>query len=222
MYTIQDHTAIASTMPSQELIRYAAIGGVLVIGSFVMFKIYQKKYCDPSRQTIEVPRSVTKVTNNTKYEIRMLQKSDYEKGYIDLLSQLTEVGNVSKEEFNIAFDNMSSKKTVFVIESDDPDHDDPDHDSGSNENKSIIIATLAVVMEQKFIHNCRRVGHIEDLVIDKRFRGQGLAKLLMLHVSEFGEKNNAYKSILDCHVKNAGLYKKCGFDEKEIQMVRYY
>lgn len=144
------------------------------------------------------------------HKIRILEKSDFSKGFLDLLSQLTSTGNVTKEAFEKAFDNLSPQKTVFVIE---------DKDEKGN---TIIIGSISIIMEQKFIHSCRCVAHIEDVVIHKNFRKKGLGKALIDHGVKFAEQNNAYKCILDCSKKNIGFYNKCGFIEKEIEMAYYF
>ncbi len=49
--------------------------------------------------------------------LRALQRNDYNKGYIQLLSQLTNVGHVTKEMFEHTFDNkISTNKTILVLE----------------------------------------------------------------------------------------------------------
>ena len=56
-------------------------------------------------------------------------------------------------------------------------------------SKQLIIACITVLIEQKFTHQCSRVGHIEDVVTDNNYRGKGLGKLivdydlLMIHIS---------------------------------------
>ena len=65
------------------------------------------------------------------------------------VKQLTIVGNIDLNH------------QIFVIENKDTNH---------------IIGTLTILIEQKVIHNMGKVGHIEDVVIDNKYRGRGLGK----------------------------------------------
>ena len=92
---------------------------------------------------------------------RLLEKMDYEKGLLELLSQLTTTGKVSKEDFIQQYNTIkgNTNHKIYVLE---------------ENNKIISCGTLLI--EPKFIHNCSNVGHIEDIVVDKNSRGKGLGK----------------------------------------------
>lgn len=145
-----------------------------------------------------------KFTN--KYMIRQLSLEDYHKGYLDLLSQLTEVGNVSYDEFKFFYENLDKNHLVLVIEKD---------------NK--IVSTGTLLIENKLIHNCKKVGHIEDIVTHKEYRGQKLASKLISFLKNTAQQNGCYKVILNCSEKNKNFYvKKCGFIEKGLCMSEYF
>lgn len=86
----------------------------------------------------------------------------------------------------------------------------------------IIIATVTIFIEPKFIHNISMVGHIEDVVVCDKYRGHGLGKKLMNHAIDFAKQHNCYKIILDCSEKNVEFYQKLGFTKKENQMALYF
>lgn len=136
-----------------------------------------------------------------KVKIRKLKKTDYSKGYCELLAQLTDVGNISKEKFEKTFNFLNSD--IFVME-----------------YNSKIIATGSIIIEQKFIHSCALYAHIEDIVVDKTYRGMGFGNLMMDRLIYFADKNNVSKISLNCRINNIKFYEKCGFKENEIQMVR--
>ena len=48
-------------------------------------------------------------------KMRPLEKEDYEKGYISLLSQLTKVGDVSRLKFEKQFDEMKNSPGSYYI-----------------------------------------------------------------------------------------------------------
>lgn len=133
---------------------------------------------------------------------RILRKDDYHKGYLELLSQLTVVGEITQQDFDNAFERQNLS-WVFVIE-----------------ERKKIIATASLMIEQKFIHHCGRVGHIEDVIVDHQARGLGLGKKIVDHLVDICRINRCYKVILNCHQDNVQFYEKCGFNAHEIEMVK--
>lgn len=45
---------------------------------------------------------------------RRLEKADYDKNYLELLKQLTTVGDISKEKYETTFDKIGAE--VWVVE----------------------------------------------------------------------------------------------------------
>ena len=124
--------------------------------------------------------------------IRKLEINDYHKGYLQLLEQLTTVGNIPFDHFKEKFNKLNSH--IYVIELD---------------NK--IIASATIFLEYKFIHNNKNVGHIEDVVTDNNFRKGGLGRLLINKLLQVAKDNECYKVILNCDKDVAGYYKKLNF-----------
>ncbi|KAE8676497.1 Glucosamine 6-phosphate N-acetyltransferase [Hibiscus syriacus] len=94
-----------------------------------------------------------------KFRVRKLELSDKSKGFIELLRQLTVCDSVSDKEFEERFKEISTygnDHVICVME---------DETSGK------IIASGSVFIEKKFIRNCGKVGHIEDVVVDAGARG---------------------------------------------------
>jgi glucosamine-phosphate N-acetyltransferase len=123
--------------------------------------------------------------------LRPLQRNDLEKGYMNLLSQLTEVGQVSQECFEKRFDEMrSAQNTYYICVVED-----------SQNNK--VISTLTLVYEQKFIRQASARGRFEDLVVDQEYRGKRLSKLLLDVVCQMSKILGCYKISLECkdHLK---------------------
>src|SRR5688500_8166996 len=61
-----------------------------------------------------------------------------------------------------------------------------------------IVGSASVVLEEKFIHDGGIVGHIEDVIVCKDYRHQGIGEELVKHCSKFAQERGAYKVILDC------------------------
>ncbi|KAL2639063.1 hypothetical protein AAZX31_06G154600 [Glycine max] len=73
-------------------------------------------------------------------------------------------------------------------------------------------------MEKKFLRNCSKVRHIEDIVVDSSIRGKHLGKRIINFLSDHARSMGCYKLILNCSVQNKTFYEKCGFLQKSVQM----
>ena len=142
------------------------------------------------------------------YKIRPLLINDYDKGYLNLLSQLTIVGDIRKENFVENFNKLPECHKLFVIE--------------YTHNENIIVSIGTLIVETKFIHNCGKVGHIEDIVVDRNWRGRGLGKMMINYLSNLSNELGCYKCILNCSNNLIEFYKKCNFKNTGNQMSLYY
>ncbi len=141
--------------------------------------------------------------------IRKLQKSDYHIGYIDLITQLSEANKniITEDKFYTYLDELSTNQNIFVI-----------YDKEQNK----IAGTGSIIIETKLIHNFGIVGHIEDIVIDIKYRGYGLGKMIINFLVDFAKEKKCYKTILTCNDSNLEFYKKCGFSKKDNFMANYF
>lgn len=140
------------------------------------------------------------------FQIRQLEKEDYNKKYLLLLKQLSIIdeNKITKNDFDLFVNNLNENNQIYVIE-----------------KNNQIIGSITLIIENKIIHNFGKVCHIEDVVIDKNTRGLGLGRKLLDFAKEYSKKNNCYKIILNCSEKNIRFYEKCGFEKKEVEMVMY-
>lgn len=145
-----------------------------------------------------------------RYVLRALAPSDIHKGFMQLLGQLTVAGDVSEAQFAQRVEylqRLGDDHHVAVIE---------------DMETSQIVATGSILIEHKFLRNCGKVGHIEDVVVDESVRGQHLGQRIIEFLTNFAKDKGCYKVILDCSAGNASFYEKCGYKKKEIQMARYF
>ncbi|WOG98313.1 hypothetical protein DCAR_0417654 [Daucus carota subsp. sativus] len=155
-------------------------------------------------------QSISCSDEEKKFQVRKLEISDKSKGFIELLQQLTVCDSVSDQEFQSCFEEIGSygdNHVICVIE------------DGCSQK---IIATGSVFIERKFIRNCSKVGHIEDVVVDSNARGMQLGKKIVEYLTDHARAVGCYKVILDCSAKNKAFYEKCGFEQKELQMAKYF
>lgn len=85
-----------------------------------------------------------------------------------------------------------------------------------------VVASGTVLVESKFIRGGGKVGHIEDIVVDKSQRGKNLGKKVIEALTALAKRAGCYKTILCCDEKNVGFYEKCGYKKKEVEMVHYF
>ncbi|KAK2410007.1 glucosamine 6-phosphate N-acetyltransferase [Trifolium repens] len=158
-----------------------------------------------------VIQSVKKMqSEEEKLIARILKITDKKKGFIELLQQLSSCDSVSEKEFEDRFkelDSIGDDHVICVIE---------------DEIYGNIIATGSVFIEKKFLRNCGKVGHIEDVVVDSSGRGKQLGKKVINFLTDNARSIGCYKVILDCSVENRAFYEKCGFKLKEVQMAMYF
>ena len=130
---------------------------------------------------------------------------DIKNNYIKLLSQLSIVNNIPSTDFQKYIDDIYKNGIIYI----------------AILNNIKIIASGTIFLEQKIIRNYKMVGHIEDIVVDKDYRGFGISSAIINKLTEYGFENNSYKIILDCEENIKKVYEKCGFIQKSIQMANY-
>jgi glucosamine-phosphate N-acetyltransferase len=137
------------------------------------------------------------------YSLHKLSEEDYYKGALNVLAQLTSVGEVSIESFKefVTLQKDEIYNTIVI----------------RNENDKVCgIATLLV--ETKLIHGFSKVGHIEDVAVDSSIRGANLGMYMIRYLCNKAIEIGCYKVILDCDVENVGFYEKCGLLKRGIEM----
>lgn len=142
------------------------------------------------------------------YCVRRLELNDYDLGVLDVLAELTSVGDISKEEFTDYIETLNSHEnfryTLVVVNSDLP---------GS------ISAVGSLILEPKLIHQCGLVGHIEDISVSSKEQGKGLGIQLIKILDHICQSRGAYKSILNCSEQVRSFYNKCGYQSTGHMMV---
>lgn len=140
------------------------------------------------------------------FEIRELRKSDFKNGFFETLSNLSQVGQINQnmEEAAKILDSIEENKLskIYVAVG----------------NNGQIIGSITLLVEQKFIHNGGKVGHIEDVVTRKEYSGKGVGSSLVQKCIEAAKGEKCYKVILDCSLDNIAFYEKAGFRKHEVSM----
>ena len=75
-----------------------------------------------------------------------------------------------------------------------------------------IIGSIKLIIETKFIFNISNVAHIEDLIVDEKYRNLGIGKKLINKCIEKSKEYNCYKIICVCLEDTKEFYIKCGLE----------
>ena len=147
-------------------------------------------------------------------QIELIKKS-----YLKLLGELTETPEISTSKFIININSICSYGCIWVGVVGNI------NDKGivQNIDKSFeIVGSGTIIIEQKIIRGGKSVGHIEDIVVKKSFRGKKISQNILNLLKDYAEKKNCYKVILDCVEDVVPVYKSNGFEVKGVQMVEYF
>mmetsp|Transcript_28799 Transcript_28799/g.66995 ORF Transcript_28799/g.66995 Transcript_28799/m.66995 type:complete len:172 (-) Transcript_28799:54-569(-) len=140
------------------------------------------------------------------YVVRGLQRDDFNKGYKEVLAQLTDVGELTQAVFEDVFDDQQQKGIYRTV-------------VAEHMPSGKIAGGATLILERKFVHGGAVVGHVEDVVVDSQHRRKGLAGRMMMELERLArDDDKCYKVILDCKESNAVVYEKCGYRKCEIQM----
>lgn len=132
--------------------------------------------------------------------------------YLGLLSQLTATPDITDELFEEQLRKIGTYGKIFVgVFKNDIEQNDVE-----------IVGSGTVIIEPKIFRNARSVAHIEDIVVDKNFRGQGVAQNILNKLKDYAIQTDCYKIILDCDANVCGVYEKNGFEIKGVQMGQYF
>lgn len=126
--------------------------------------------------------------------IRKITLDDYET-YMNLIAQLT--SHFEKYSYGVykhLIEKLPEQYHIFMYEVD-----------GS------VIGTFKILIEQKWYAEASYVAHLEDVVIDKEYRGRGHGKAIMEYALKFCEVQGCYKAVLYCSDHNVMFYEKSGF-----------
>lgn len=138
--------------------------------------------------------------------IRELKEEDLSNGFIETLSNLSEVGKLANDTIRKReiLSEIKDKNCRIVIAEDNQNHQ--------------IIGSATLLIEQKFIHNGGKAGHIEDVVTRKGYEGKGIGREILKELIKIAKDNECYKIILDCDEKLVKFYEKLGFKKHSIMM----
>uniref|UniRef100_A0A665SXL9 Glucosamine 6-phosphate N-acetyltransferase n=2 Tax=Echeneis naucrates TaxID=173247 RepID=A0A665SXL9_ECHNA len=153
---------------------------------------------DWSNNTVSFSPSISPSNPGEGLVLRPLCTADFHRGFFKVLSQLTQTGDITPEQFTKKFEHMKKTGDYYVIVVEDT-------------NLGQIVATATLITEHKFIHSCAKRGRVEEVVVSDVCRGKQLGKLLVSTLTLLSKKLNCYKITLECAPKNVAFYQKFGY-----------
>jgi glucosamine-phosphate N-acetyltransferase len=138
-------------------------------------------------------------------KIRELEEKDLFNGFLESLDSLRKSSDLNPKKAKEIFKKIKSDKNykIYVAVLD-----------------SKVVGATTLLIEQKFIHNGGKVGHIEDVVVRKEYQGKGIGGKVVKALLEYAKKEGCYKTILDCTDDLIPFYEKMGF-KRHSNSMRY-
>jgi glucosamine-phosphate N-acetyltransferase len=133
---------------------------------------------------------------NNNITIRKLQKEDLWNGFLTTLDSLRQASNIDKKIAEKIFDRINQN---------------PEHVIAVAVIDGTVVGSTTLLIETKFIHNGGKVGHIEDVVVNKEYQGKGIGEKIVKYVLKYARDEDCYKTILDCVDEVKPFYEKLGF-----------
>jgi glucosamine-phosphate N-acetyltransferase len=129
-------------------------------------------------------------------KIRELEEKDLFNGFLESLDSLRKASDLSPKKAKEIFKKIKSDKNykIYVAVLD-----------------SKVVGTTTLFIEQKFIHDGGKVGHIEDVAVRKEYQGKGIGQKVVKALLEYAKKEGCYKTILGCTDDLISFYEKMGF-----------
>ena len=88
---------------------------------------------------------------------------------------------------------------------------------------TIVISIEDIIVGVASIHIIKKLtrilGTIEDVAVNKKYRGKGVGKKIVERLILIGKQKNCDKIVLSSSEENSKFYEKIGFKKKELQMV---
>jgi len=133
----------------------------------------------------------------TEVTIRKIEFADLSNGFLESLDSLRKASELDPKKAQEILTDIKSKSNhvIYVAVLD-----------------SLIVGSATIFLEQKFIHNGGKVGHIEDVVVRKNYQRKRIGEKLVNALLEYAKKNGCYKTILSASDDVVPFYEKLGFN----------
>ena len=128
-------------------------------------------------------------------EIRNLNRNDF-----DQVINLLVTSFSSRYNHPLINENINNPNTICLV--------------AEIDNVIIGVASLHIIEKMT-----RKMGLIEDVAVDLKYRGKGIGKKLIQKLIVESKKQGCDKTVLNSTENNVPFYEKIGFTVNELQMV---
>lgn len=90
------------------------------------------------------------------------------------------------------------------------------------EENNELIGTCSLIIIDNFGHYGAKLAVVESVIVDEKYRGQGVGKLMMSHTMELAKKERCYKLMLSSNKKRRmahKFYENLGFEQHGISFM---
>jgi len=115
--------------------------------------------------------------------------------------------NITEEFFCDFIDNVLNDDHIIIILEDDDEN---------------IIGCGTFFIEKKLTYGGCNMGHIENILIDEKYRGNGYGEKIVNKLLKMCEEKKCYRVDLNCNSELENFYKKNSFEKKHLCMNIYF
>lgn len=130
----------------------------------------------------------------------------------NLYSQLTQCELLCEKEFESWLNSITENNQVFLF----------CMFLKGNDNSYKLIGTACLYIKHCYYRFMANSATIEDLVIDAKYRNNGLGTKIIEYIINYSQAYNIYKISLHCDNENKNFYLKCGFKQNRLLMEKYF
>lgn len=127
--------------------------------------------------------------------VRKIILGDLEKGFLDVLGQISPLSKESKELYQETFKKRAQ---------------DPLYTTYVALHNDRVIGTGTLLLEHKFFWDCRHYGHLEDVVVDEKYRRQGIGKTIVDALFKEAKNTDCFRIICECPQNTVPFFEKFG------------
>lgn len=135
--------------------------------------------------------------------IRQLRHDDITSGFLESLDALSPAQRMDTQKARRIFDIIQNDKNHIVAVA---------------VRNEIVVGTATLLIEQKFIHDGSRAGHIEDVAVATKEQGKGVGRMLVEYLLDEAKQHNCYRTTLDCTDNLVRFYEKLGMSRHSVCM----
>lgn len=125
------------------------------------------------------------------YNMRSLQRDDYNRGYTKLKS----VGPITVPAWNDRCEYMRTRNDVYTI-------------LVITDNDDQVVATGTLIIERKFSASLSMVGHIEDLAVGEGQSGKNLGLRLLDQLDRLASNAGCVRTVLGTQEQNEAFHRQ--------------